>query len=81
VFGLRGRAIDLNPLPVRPLDVLGVAEAAIDEMAAPKAAGPCALALQHRPHEAAIGSNIGHVEASHDLLAGHAHHVIFFGRP
>src|SRR4051812_27494025 len=38
VFGLDRRAIDLDPLAMRPLDVVGVAEAPIGEMASRKMA-------------------------------------------
>src|ERR1700726_3950506 len=45
---------DLDALVMSPLDLLGAAEPAIDEMAAGKTLQRGARAFQHRPHQAAV---------------------------
>src|SRR6266540_3027136 len=79
MFGLSGRTKDLDALAMRPLDVLGTAKAAIDEMAFGQTARARALPLQHGPHQAAIGPDVANLGVNDDLLAGRTRHLHVVG--
>src|SRR5678816_3289085 len=80
VLGLGGRAVDLDPVAMRPLDVLGAGKAAVDEMASRKMAPPRAQPFQHGPHQAPVGAAIANLDRDHDLLAGCARHLHVIAR-
>src|SRR5580700_2710780 len=67
-LGLGGRTEDLNAFTMCPLDVLGAAKPAIDEMA-PRKEALRPQSFQRRPHEAAIRAVIADLDGDHDLLA------------
>src|SRR5712691_4234653 len=75
VLGLGGRTIDIDPLAMRPLDVVSGGEPAVGEMACRKVASAHVRAFQHRPHEAAVGAGVANLDRHHDLLAGGARHL------
>src|SRR4051794_3697077 len=53
-LGLGRRTIDRDVLLVRPLDVLGAAKPAVDDMTLRELAQLLVQLFEHRPHEAAI---------------------------
>src|SRR5258706_243879 len=65
-LGLRGRTIDLDALAMRPLDVLGAAKPAVDEMAFGKATVASSPVLRHRPHEATIRAGVLDLDPGND---------------
>src|SRR3954464_13941324 len=68
MLGLGGRAVNLDPVAMRPFNVFGAGKAAVDQMTFWKMAGALPQPLQHRPHQAPVGAGVADLDRNHNLL-------------